>query len=119
MLKKPLTKKDMDKRTAYYLDKIGRSIPKELLRKGMKTVKDGGQIHEMMEYVAKKSGDKKLQALVKKGEFLEKDRQVMDRAGDKEIQSWVDQKVESEIKRGTIKKANKDELREWNPSQGS
>lgn len=107
----------MDPRKAYYLDKIGRAIPKDLLRKGMETVKDSGQTHELMEYVAKKSGDKKLQELVRRGEFIEKERQIMSRQGDKDIQAWVDTKVAQEMKSGNLKPASKEELREWNPSQ--
>lgn len=96
----------MDKNTQYHLEKIGRSIPKELLQKGMRTERDSGEMRERMEYMAKKTGDPKLKKLIQAGAFDEGKRQVIDEKGSKEIERWVDKAVGDSIRSGVIKKAS-------------
>ncbi len=98
----------MDKRTQYMLNKIGRSIPKEMLNGGMKTVKDDGELHARMAWAAKKLGRKDLQQAVDAGMFREPDRQVVDEQGAQRIESHVEGEVAKLLSSGVIKPAEQD-----------
>ncbi len=116
-LKPLLTRKAMDNRDRYNLEKIGARIPKELLRQGIKTVKDSGELEERMAFVAKKTDDKRLKEMVARGDFREKDRLVVDEQVSKQIERHVEQAVAKEMRAGNIKPASKQDLKAWNPSQ--
>lgn len=95
------------------LDKIGRSIPKHLLEKGMRDQVTGGDLRERMEWAAKKRGDSKLLDLVNQGAFDAYKEKVVDEQGSKAIEKWVEDEVKHEIVKGNLAAATKDELNEW------
>ena len=99
----------MNKNVNERLAKIMKSIPKEMLKGGMRTVKrDDGQ-REAVEYLASK-GNKLAQSLIKSGALEEKPKQVVDEKGAARIEEYVAAKVASELKSGRLPPAEKDDF---------
>lgn len=101
----------MDKRTAYILDKIGRSIPKEMLRRGVKTTTDaeGVEMRERVEYLAKK-GNVAAREFLRKDDVLGGTRKEVDETVSKEIEDYVGAKVNQAISSGLISEPKKDDF---------
>ena len=91
------------------LAKIMRSIPKEMLKGGMRTVRPDERNKDAIAYLAGK-GNKLAQNLIKSGALDEKPRQVVDEKGAKRIEDYVAAKVESELKSGKLPPAEKDDF---------
>lgn len=99
----------MDHKTRDRLSKIMKSIPKEMLKGGMKTIKPDESKREAIEYLASK-GNPLAQSLLRSGSLDEKPRQEMSQSGAKRIEDYVAAKVESELKSGKLPPAEKDDF---------
>ena len=101
----------MDFKTRERLTKIMKSIPKEMLKKGMRTEStDNSKTMEAIEYMAKK-GNKMAENLLKSGALEEKPRQVIDTKGAADIDAFVETKIADAMRSGDLKPVEKDDFK--------
>lgn len=97
----------MNRETNARLAKIMRSIPKEMLKRGLVTSKDDGRTREAVEALAKK-GNKMAKNLIASDALESKPTQRVDPKVNAEIEKFVETKLKIAMRRGDIKPATDD-----------